>query len=76
MNDVIVRVIDLPSWQVGGCVRVDEEGDFNLYVNSRYGYRGQIRALEHELEHIRGNDFWNGMPVSECEKRARKAAGE
>lgn len=76
MGEMIVRVVDLPSYRVGATVVEDENGDYNVYINARYGHNGQEKALRHELEHIRQDDFHNGKPIEICEENARKAAGE
>ena len=76
MDDVIVRVVDLPSYHAGATIIEDENGDYNLYINARYGYNGQRKALKHEHEHIKNNDFHNRIPIEVCESRAREAAGE
>ena len=70
MGDVIVRVVNLPAWQTGATVVEDENGDYNIYLNARFGYNGQIKALEHEFRHIKFNDFHNGLPIEICERRA------
>lgn len=76
MGDVIVRLVDLPSHVVGASVEEDCDGNYNIYVNARYGYNGQIKALKHEMDHIEHDDFRNGKELVKCEKRARKASGE
>ena len=76
MGDVIVRVVDLPTHKIGATTVEDENGDYNVYINARYGYNGQMKALEHEDEHIEQDDFHNGIPLKVCEYRAKKAANE
>ena len=76
MGDVFVRVVNLPSYCVGATVEEDCNGDYNIYVNARYGYKGQQKALKHELDHIEHDDFRNGVPLDLCEYRAKKAARE
>ena len=76
MGEEIVRLVDLPSYRTGATVVEDENGDYNIYINARYGYNGQQKALEHEMEHIRNDDFRNGLPLEVCEENARKVAGE
>lgn len=66
MNEVIVRLMDLPS-SVGGTTLEDENGDFNVYINSKCGYFGQLDALRHEREHIRQDDFRNKRAIKEVE---------
>ena len=76
MGDVFVRLVNLPSYCVGATVEEDCNGDYNIYVNARYGYAGQQKALKHELDHIEHGDFRNGVPLDLCEYRARKNAKE
>lgn len=66
MEGIIVRFVDLP-YKVGGVTAVDENGDFNVYVNSRWGYKGQINALEHEGKHIKHGDFDSKDTVKDIE---------
>ena len=51
MNDVIVRSISLPS-SVHGFVMEDPAGDYNIYLNENDPDEVQLRALDHELQHI------------------------
>ena len=76
MDEVIVRVINLPAWKTGAAVVEDENGDYNIYVNARFGYNGQIKALEHEYRHIRHNDFHNSIPIELCEQYANGSDGD
>lgn len=75
MGDVFVRMVDLPH-RIGATTVEDENGDYNLYINVRYGANGQHKAYEHEMDHIDNDDFRNGIPLITCESRARKAARE
>ena len=66
MEDVIVRVVDLPD-VVGGVTVIDENGDYNIYLNAR---RADLaREFRHEMRHIRRDDFHNGLPLSVAEMR-------
>lgn len=56
MKDVFVRVLDFPT-TIQGTVVEDENGDFNVYINSRIADAMQKKALVHELVHIERNDF-------------------
>lgn len=76
MGDVFVRLVNLPSYSVGATVQEDCNGDYNVYVNARYGAIGQKKALDHELDHIVHDDFRNEKPLEVVESRAKKAAGE
>ena len=76
MGDVIVRMVDLPTHRIGATVKEDENGDYNVYINSRYGSIGQLRAFDHEMDHIEHDDIRNEIPLKSCEARARQRAGE
>lgn len=57
MDDTIVRYVDLPC-SVRGVTVLDFDGNYNVYINSRLSYDVQQGALEHELNHIKNNDFY------------------
>lgn len=66
-QDYFVRVIPFPVNSVGGMVTPNEDGSFSIYINSNLSQERQKEALDHELDHIRNNDFYNGMPIEEIE---------
>lgn len=70
MGEVIVRVVNLPAWKTGATVVEDENGDYNIYLNARFGYNGQQKALKHEYKHIMNDDFRNDLPIEICEQLA------
>lgn len=76
MGDVIVRVVDLPTHRIGCTTVEDENGDYNIYVNARYGHNGQLKAYKHDCCHIEHDDFRSDLPVEICEELARQAAEE
>ena len=60
MNDIFVRFLPLPP-RVNGITVIDENADYNVYLNSRLdGYRSR-KAYLHELEHIRSGHFWSSL---------------
>ena len=68
-DDTIVRLIDLPAG-VGALVAVDEDGYNNVYINARWGYKGQRRAYKHELTHRDNDDAHNADSIRTVEARA------
>lgn len=68
-DDAIVRLIDLPPG-IGGSVMEDEDGTYNIYINSRHGYFAQFDDLDHELAHIENDDLHNDDPIDVIEARA------
>ena len=58
------RVIFLPfPGDVLGSVRIDAEGFATVYINEALAPRARQEVLEHELRHIRRNDFYNDMSI-------------
>ena len=67
MNDIIVRLQDMPIG-IKGVTLLDEAGDYNVYINSRLSMATQQKAYLHELTHIRRDDFYNSLSISEAEQ--------
>lgn len=68
MDAIIVRIIDLPV-TVKGMTVLDEEGDYNIYLNARLSGDAQAVAFRHEIEHIRNGDFYREESVADKERR-------
>ena len=61
-TNIFVRTIPLPE-AVRAVVLPNEDGTFDIYINSRLPEELQHRALSHELTHVRRDHFYNGDPV-------------
>lgn len=48
---------------VEGFVTVDENNFYSIYINSNLSVERQRKVLEHELNHIINNDFYNNKPI-------------
>ena len=56
MEDIFVRYADFPARQK--CVLVvDENMDYNIYLNARQSRKQNMESLLHELKHIKGKDW-------------------
>ena len=66
--DYFVRTVDLPA-EVGGLVAVNEDGTYSVYINAKLSSSRQEKALRHEVDHIENDDFYNGKPIEEVEKK-------
>lgn len=64
---LIVRTICLP-YSVKGLTVPDEDGDYNIYINTQLNYETQRKTLKHEVEHIKQDHFCSIQPVSILEK--------
>lgn len=66
MSDVIIRLIDLPC-RVRGMTTPNDDGSYNVYINSRLDVVAQRLALEHELRHVRRGDLYRAAGIDEIE---------
>lgn len=71
MDEISCRIIVLPS-RVNAVTVVDENGDFNVYVNARLSREEQVAACDHERRHIIKNHFYRRKSVSQCEQEAKQ----
>ncbi len=69
MDSIVCRVISLPS-RVNAITVVDENGDFNVYVNACLSQEQQQKAYRHECRHIKRRHFHSFKPVEDCEEEA------
>ena len=67
LNETYLRCVELPE-RVRAAVVLDENGDYNIYVNVKLSRDEQIRAYEHERSHIKSNHFRPYLPAVKCEK--------
>ena len=66
MGENYIRIINLPSTIHGVTVK-DEEGNYNIYINSSLSEDARKRAIEHELKHIDRGDFESLADISDIE---------
>lgn len=52
---------------VEGCVTMDENCFYSIYINSNLPPDRQRKVLKHELNHILNNDFYNELPINVIE---------
>ncbi len=72
MNDVFVRYSEELPYGVHGMVMPDENGDYNIYINSRLSCDEQKKALKHEMTHIKNGDYDSNSSIERVEERAKK----
>lgn len=68
-NNIFVRMIALPE-TVPAVTIPNDDGTFDIYINAVLPDERQNRALEHELQHIRLDHFYNEDPVGMNEQEA------
>ncbi|WP_458862332.1 hypothetical protein [Acidaminobacterium chupaoyuni] len=62
MDRIFIRPLALPA-RVHAVTVTDENGDFNVYVNTQICSALQEDACVHELRHIRLQHFYDHEPV-------------
>lgn len=67
---IFVRHIRFPSDRVRAVTIPNDDGTFDIYINSRLPEELQQKALEHELKHIRKDHFYNEDPIWVNEEEA------
>lgn len=61
-TNIFVRTVSLPE-TVRAVVLPNDDGTFDIYINSRLPDELRQKALTHELAHIRKDHFYNDDPV-------------
>lgn len=67
MDNTTVIYLNLPT-KIKGFVVHNNEDNFNTIVlNPRHSYMQNLKTFEHELAHIKENDFYNILSSSQLE---------
>lgn len=72
MSDIIIRLTMLPA-KVNGVTVVDDNGDYNIYINSNLSGEALRRACKHELSHVAKNHHYEDGIIAVFEKEAQSA---
>ena len=67
MDNVFVRLIEMPI-SAKGFVALDENGDYNVYINERLSDQQRMAALAHEVLHIDREHLRVQLPFMFCEE--------
>lgn len=66
--DFFVRYMQLPK-KVWAMVTPNSDSTYSVYIDPRRSYSQQKCDLDHEIRHIIRDDFYNGRPIYEIERR-------
>lgn len=69
MIDYYVRHVSLPR-RVEGVSVPNDDGSFDIYINSALSPQRRQEVLEHELRHLKAEHFYLDMPISRMERQA------
>ena len=63
LGDIFIRGIALPL-TVKGVTVLDNDGNFNVYINILLSYETQLNATNHEIKHIKKDHFYDSGSVN------------
>jgi hypothetical protein len=66
MDDIFIRLTQLPS-RVKAMTVLDENADFNIYINSTLSKDEMRKAYLHEVQHIEKKHFDKEISVAQAE---------
>jgi len=69
MIDYFVRSIALPR-KVEGVSIPNDDGSFDIYINSLLPPQRRTEVLQHELRHLKAEHFYLDMPIESMERQA------
>ena len=69
MIDYYVRYVSLPR-KVEGATVPNDDGSFDIYINSQLSPEKRAQVLRHELRHLKAEHFYLDMPISSMERQA------
>lgn len=70
MDSMIIRKTNLFPVEVPGTTVLDENGDYNVYLNDKLSRDAQADAFRHEIEHIRQGHFYRYDDIKVLEEQA------
>ena len=69
-GEYYVRRLKFPNRSVRACVIPNDDGSFDIYLNTLWPESVLAEALEHELRHINGEHFYLESPIEQAEAEA------
>lgn len=64
--DYFIYYMNMPP-KIYAFVMPNEDATFSIFLDPRRDYFHRQIDLEHELNHIRNDDLYNGLPISAIE---------
>ena len=70
MADYYIRRLAFPNRSVKAATFPNDDGTFDIYLNTLYPESELSAALEHELRHIELGHFYSEKPIAQKEREA------
>lgn len=68
--DFFIRIVHFPNPSTPAQLWINQDGTFDIYIDDRCCYAGQLQAALHEINHIRLAHFDSLLPIECIEKQA------
>ena len=68
--DYNVFELPFPNRSTPAMVFLNEDGSFDIYLNTLFPPSRRKAALEHELRHIKAEHFYAEVPIAQAERQA------
>jgi len=66
LESIFIRTRKMPL-SIKGVTILDDNGDYNVFVNDDLAEAQKKEAFLHEIKHIKRGDFYSEKPASELE---------
>lgn len=70
-SDYFIRRINFANRANQAMTVVNDDGTFDIYLNTLFDDERLAKALKHELMHLESNDFYSDAPIEEIENHAK-----
>lgn len=71
MDNIIVRLTKFPN-KIKGYTALDDDGNYNVYINCNLSADTQYKAFRHELEHISEKHWDYKVDVDQAESQGHR----
>lgn len=65
-TDYFIYYMKMPP-KIYAWVTPNSDGTYSIFLDPRRSTKCRFLDLEHELNHIRNDDFYNGLPITAVE---------
>ena len=71
MGDIFIRFVSFPTLRVYGATALDENGDYNIYIDERLSNEKKLETYKHEVLHIKNGHFESSVTAKDAEEALR-----
>jgi hypothetical protein len=71
MGDIFIRFVSFPTLRIYGATALDENGDYNIYIDERLSNEKKLETYKHEVLHIKKRHFDSSVTAQEAEDALR-----